>query len=263
VSEDKTSAEAAELLGNRKDKWAEVWKRFREAPQRYPGIMALLERMDPAGQGKLVFDPEPWPTANETLEKELAHALRELDKKYQEEAAQSVHELEKAHGHRRNWVWSELGRSQFAVALEHIDRLASLVEKPLAAASLQELGELYAVSGWKVDAAAMNALACCAAVQHEDPICTAVRSLYLPWLEASARNLQHLVKISPEAIRPQPGPKAVEMGQVILFVDGLRYSMIGISESNRAVGVLLILALILVLGFWVWHLFRVGYKIRV
>ena len=47
------------------------------------------------------------------------------------------------------------------------------------------------------------------------------------------------------------------------FVDGLRYSMIGISESNRAVGVLLILALILVLGFWVWHLFRVGYKIRV
>lgn len=46
------------------------------------------------------------------------------------------------------------------------------------------------------------------------------------------------------------------------FVDGLRYSMLGISESNRLVGAFLIFALILVLGFWVWHLFKRGYKIR-
>ncbi|MBI4059768.1 ABC transporter permease [Candidatus Giovannonibacteria bacterium] len=46
------------------------------------------------------------------------------------------------------------------------------------------------------------------------------------------------------------------------FVDGLRFSMIGVSESNRPVGVILIVLLILVLGFWVWYLFKRGYKIR-
>ena len=46
------------------------------------------------------------------------------------------------------------------------------------------------------------------------------------------------------------------------FIDGMRYSMIGISESNRTAGILFILTLILVLGAWVWKLFKIGYKIR-
>ena len=46
------------------------------------------------------------------------------------------------------------------------------------------------------------------------------------------------------------------------FVDGLRYSMIGVSESHRSVGVILIFVLIFVLGAWVWRLFEKGYKIK-
>lgn len=223
---------AAELLGHRKGKWAEVWKRFREAPKRYPVVTALLERMDPAGQEDLFFDSEPWPMANEKLEKELSHALKELGKKYQDNAVKSVRELEKAHSNRRNWVWRDLGRSQFAVALEYLDQLAALVEKPLAAASVHELGELYAVSGWKVDEASLNAMACCTSVHHEEPICAAVRSLYLPWLEASARNLQNLVKNAPETIRPQKEPTDSGTGQVTLFVDGLRFDVAQILKDR-------------------------------
>ncbi|HLA28931.1 MAG TPA: BREX-1 system phosphatase PglZ type B, partial [Syntrophales bacterium] len=165
-------------------------------------------------------------------EKELSYALHELGKKYQDEAVKSVHALEKAHSQRRGWVWSELGRSQFAVALEYLNRLAALVEKPLAASSVQELGELYAASGWKIDEAALNALACCTSVNHEEPICTAVRSLYLPWLEASARNLQQLVKTAPEAIRPQQEPTVGDTGQVILFVDGLRFDIAQVLKNK-------------------------------
>lgn len=47
------------------------------------------------------------------------------------------------------------------------------------------------------------------------------------------------------------------------FVDGLRYSMIGVSESNIMVGYIIIISLILSLGFLVWHLFKIGWKIRV
>ena len=46
------------------------------------------------------------------------------------------------------------------------------------------------------------------------------------------------------------------------FVDGLRYSMIGISESNRTFGIFLIFFLIFALGALVWFLFQKGYKIR-
>ncbi|MDP3785251.1 MAG: ABC transporter permease [bacterium] len=54
----------------------------------------------------------------------------------------------------------------------------------------------------------------------------------------------------------------VRLNPFFYFVDGLRYSMIGISESNRTLGIILILLLIFILGFWVWYLFKRGYKIR-
>ncbi len=54
----------------------------------------------------------------------------------------------------------------------------------------------------------------------------------------------------------------VRLNPFFYFVDGLRYSMIGISESNLVVGAILIFGLISVLGSWVWYLFKKGYKIR-
>ena len=46
------------------------------------------------------------------------------------------------------------------------------------------------------------------------------------------------------------------------FVDGLRYSMTGIQESNLFIGWVLISFLLISFGFWVWVLFSRGYKIR-
>lgn len=46
------------------------------------------------------------------------------------------------------------------------------------------------------------------------------------------------------------------------FVDGLRYAMIGVSETSLTAGIILTLALIAILGAWVWNLLRKGYKIR-
>lgn len=54
----------------------------------------------------------------------------------------------------------------------------------------------------------------------------------------------------------------VRINPFFYFVDGLRYSMIGYSESNRTLGVVVIFALILGLGWFTWSLFKQGYKIR-
>ncbi len=46
------------------------------------------------------------------------------------------------------------------------------------------------------------------------------------------------------------------------FVDGIRYSMIGVSEANMAIGLAIIFGLILGLGWLVVHLFHIGWRIR-
>ena len=46
------------------------------------------------------------------------------------------------------------------------------------------------------------------------------------------------------------------------FIDGIRYSMIGVSEANSTVGVVMILGLVTVLATLVVYLFKIGWRIR-
>ena len=54
----------------------------------------------------------------------------------------------------------------------------------------------------------------------------------------------------------------VRLNPFFYFVDGLRYSMIGVQESNTTIGVFMILFLIVGLGSLTWYLFKTGYKLR-
>lgn len=61
---------------------------------------------------------------------------------------------------------------------------------------------------------------------------------------------------------PEKMQTIVRFNPFFYFVDGLRYSMIGIRESNPWIGLAIILVLIIGLGGLTWHLFSKGYKIR-
>jgi len=54
----------------------------------------------------------------------------------------------------------------------------------------------------------------------------------------------------------------VRVNPFFYFVDGLRCSMVGVCEANAWIGASIIIGLILGLGYWVWYLFKIGYKIR-
>jgi hypothetical protein len=216
---------AAKLLGERKGEWAKVWIRFTEAPQRYLGVVSFLERIDPPKQLELGSDSESWPTINDKLESEIADVLKTLGQLRLDQAAPRVKELEGKYGHQRKWVWREIGRSQFAVALEYLNELATLVDIPLAAGSLNKLGDLYATTGWKVDSLVLKALDCCKSVEHEEPIKLSVQALYSNWLDQSARNLQSLKKSNPAGMNPRLGAVEATEGRIIIFADGLRYDV--------------------------------------
>ncbi|MBI2053000.1 MAG: ABC transporter permease [Candidatus Ryanbacteria bacterium] len=54
----------------------------------------------------------------------------------------------------------------------------------------------------------------------------------------------------------------IRLNPFFYFVDGLRYAMVGIHESNIVLGIGLVLTLVIGLGFLVWYLFKIGYRIR-
>jgi hypothetical protein len=227
---------AARLLAGRKGEWAKVWTRFADAPQRYLGVVGLLERIEPPKQLELGTDSEPWPAINDKLESEIADVLKTLGNLRPDQAAPRVKELEGKYGHQRKWVWREIGRSQFAVALEYLSELATLVDKPLAAGSLDEMGDLYATTGWKVDQLVLKTLDCCKSVEHEEPIKSSVQALYSTWLDHSARNLQSLKKHNAAGMRPRLAAVETNDGRVIVFADGLRYDVAQLlAESLQSV----------------------------
>jgi hypothetical protein len=216
---------AAEMLGGHSGEWAKVWKRFAEAPNRYPAIPALLDQAAPPMDGTLGFDREYWPAHNANDEAAVAAALLALKDRPSAEASKVILGLERAHGGRRGWVWRDLGMSPLAVALEPLTLLASLATKPVAGPDADTMARQYVESAWEVDAAVLDALAVNGTHEVNEAIGTALRAVYLPWLDASAQNLQQLARVSPESVKPRQSHAESGPGRVYLFVDGLRFDL--------------------------------------
>jgi ABC-2 type transport system permease protein len=56
--------------------------------------------------------------------------------------------------------------------------------------------------------------------------------------------------------------KIIVFNPFFYFIDGVRYSMIGVREAHAGIGVAVILVSLVVLGGLVWYLFRTGYRLR-
>lgn len=61
---------------------------------------------------------------------------------------------------------------------------------------------------------------------------------------------------------PPLAAKITVLNPFFYFADGIRSSMIGYSEANTAVGLVVIISLVTVLALTVTHLFKIGWKIR-
>ena len=225
---------AGARLGKGTDRWADVWDRFTEAPEVFPGVPELLARSRPAGE--LPLDRERWPDLNEEDEKSLRRALAGLTELPHPEARQAVAALEKEHAHRRSWVWARLRRSPFAMLLEPLAQLAESAGTAIGGATLGDAAQVYTDRGWLADASAREALAM-APPEEEHTVASAVRHLIEPWLDDSARAFQASVDRQPlPSAGDQPAVVAAE-DECIVFVDGLRYELgCRLAERLEAIG---------------------------
>lgn len=218
--------EAARRLVEGKEPWKKVWRRYAEAPRRYPNLPALLDCACPS-ESLTLFEPaSPYcPRDNRTEEDRLREDLHVLAGVHAPKAREKLRTLESKHGPRRGWVWAELGQSPLALALLPLNALAEATAKPLGASAPAELAGRYTAEGWKADRAAIQALACADNAGGSAAIPVAVRAVYADWLEECARLFQEAVAddplLTPEGLDPD-GPQA---GRCILFTDGLRYDV--------------------------------------
>jgi len=217
----------ATRLADHEGPWHAVWERYCEAPKRYPNIPAQIRKCRPP-----VFDlftdeksAGGWPQWNDDQEKALKRDLMALAKAPAHEARAKIKELEKQHGRRRSLVWAELGDAPLACAVEHLATIAEITKSGLAAGSVDDLAAGYRSHGWRVDDGVIRALAQVDSSSDFEAVSTAIRSVYLPWVEESARYLQKLVDGASYPGGTCLTAKATPFspGDCVLFVDGLRF----------------------------------------
>lgn len=227
---------AAERLGRREGAWESVWERFAEAPALYPGVPELLRKAMP---GDLFIEPSSWPQNNAKEEAALRQALLDLEKKTPAAAREQLLALEKIHGGRRDWVWAKLGQAPLANALAHLAVLAARASNKLGGASTSDMARLYRDAGWRVDAAALSAMATVRSSVDIQALSKALNVIYRPWLESAAERLQALAEQEPLPGHQEQGidDVVIESGGLILFADGLRFDVSQrLVESMRAEG---------------------------
>lgn len=219
---------AAELLAKGKGKWAAVSELYRDSYTSFPKVYDLLLKVQPPQLG--LFDEldqlAGYPQANEEREANLRYALAACDSMDSAQARAAIHKAEQAHGGRRGWLWRRMGQSPLAVALGHLSRLVELSTNLPSGSSPEQLAASYQQHGWQVDAAALDALAAVQAKADVDAISAALRSVYSPWLDATAVRLQEAAK-SVGGLPPlSPSSSGeTEDGVCTVFVDGLRYDV--------------------------------------
>lgn len=219
---------AIELLAKAEGGWAAIWTAYADTPSRYPGIYEKLLGLRPPAQGLLIEDNSHYPKVNEEQEEVLRAELLALADLPRDKARERLDHLEKRHGERRGWLWVQLGYSDLACALERLDEMSRLVGLGGGALDLEGFRAAYEDSFWRCDAAALEALGLVKSAKDRAAIQSALRAIYLPWIDEHAKLMQSFVmktaKPFSEGISEQV-PVPYEASECILFVDGLRYDL--------------------------------------
>ena len=206
--------------------WKPIWERFCEAPARYPNIPSRIRKcaMPLIDLFSGADTHGGWPQWNEKEEADLRKELVSLNNLPPHEARKKISEYEAKHCDRRSLVWAELREAPLACALKHLSVLAEITSNGLAAGTVEDLASAYSSSCWKADDRVLLALACLYKESDLQAVTNAIRSIYLPWAEESARYLQKIVYADgyPGDMASSRPTIPAKDGECILFVDGLR-----------------------------------------
>ncbi len=214
---------AGARLGDRTGPWAAVWARFLESPRSYAGVPDVLRRSKP--EGVMPLHTDSWPQDNEDAEAAAFAGLSALAGKPNADIRQRLSALSKEHAPRLTTVWAKLGLTPAAEIVERLTTLASATSSTATGATVEELADHYASTGWRADDGFMNALRFLGPGHSSVKAVTQVaESLYRPWLEATTTSFQNAWQLTSPPPSSRLTTTALEGSAIcIVFVDGLRY----------------------------------------
>lgn len=219
---------AAEKLAGRAGSWGAVWELYRDSFAGFPHVEEQLGNVQPPAPKGLfddINDRAGYPRANADAERELRDQLIAIGSMAPAQARAAIVDAEKTHGERRQWLWSRMGRAPLAQALEHLADLSSLSVQVPGGSTPDQQAASYQEGAWRVDGAALKALAAVQAKVDVDAVSAALRAAYLPWLEEVAERFQEVVKAQGGLSPGAPAAKVDAAGLCTVFVDGLRYDV--------------------------------------
>jgi len=234
---------AAERLARGDGKWSAVAELYRDSFASFPRVYGLLLKVAPPKQQDLFDAPEAlagYPQVNEQKEAALRYALAACGAMTGPQARAAILAAEQGHGLRRDWLWTRMGLSPLGVALGHLAEVASRSAQLPTGSVPDQLAQGYQDSGWQVDAAALRVLGAVQTKADLDAVSAALRAVYLPWVEESARRLQQALMASGGfgAVGVVSDATTAPAAQVCtVFVDGLRYDVaVALKERLAVIG---------------------------
>jgi PglZ domain len=215
------------------NQWGAVWELYSDSFSSFPEVVNLMLKVAPP-KGSLQADLfKDWssfggyPQANENGEAAIRFQLLQCAAMDVSVAYKTIFQLEEEQGCRRNWLWAKMGQSPLVNALGSLAMLCKLASRVVVGKTIVELRADYQEIGWKIDNAALLAMSQVKAKTDIEAVNAALRSVYLPWLDALAIRFQDALK-GEGRLGTQPTVAdfdALPERVCVVFVDGLRYDV--------------------------------------
>lgn len=210
---------AAEKLVAGGGQWDDLWSRYEEAPQAFPGLrdaLSLVKLTD------LFSESSRLPQKNQEDEERLRKNLLSLANKPPQEVLGQLVKLAHDNRQRAASIWAQLGEAPLAQSAAHLGRMAQAIQQGLPGTDWESIAKAYLSDGWHVDAEAHRSFAAVRNKADIDAVTVALHAAYLPWLEQQAKRVAGWASDYPNSSTTTTRRLAVEPGTVYLFVDGLR-----------------------------------------
>jgi hypothetical protein len=110
--------------------------------------------------------------------------------------------------------------------------LALFAKTVLGGANIEAAIATYTSDGWKCDRAALESLRSVRTSTDIALVHSVVKTLYEPWLDASARHFQELVALTESTARSLVSGTTLEKDACIVFADGLRFDIAGMVKER-------------------------------
>lgn len=232
--DEKSIPTALKLLCAAEGEWQAVWQRFEDTAGNLPLLVEKLKTVE--ADGLAVVNPENYLSENIKDEAAIESYFFAIEEKPRDAISQELAALWKEQKVRKNWIWYNLGHCGWLQILEYVTRAIEHTEIVYSGTTPEMMADHYQERFWQADQCVIKAMSLAKDIHQQDVVAKLLGIIYSPWLEQTTLRFQQLVEQhgypgSKNQVKESTANYSVG-GQVVFFVDGLRFDTAKILEEK-------------------------------